>query len=256
MSHPYIIWTMQRTGGTTLAALLATLSEHPGVEHEPFNAERLFGKVTTNWQQAKDTHRLRADIEAVLEPRPVIKHCYELLPPAVNQSLMQVASAKDYRHIILDRRAETDRILSLELAKLTGAWGGHEAIDIYDAIERGEVELKPINVEQALQHMSICQQRRRAVSEQFQSLGETPFVVYFEDVYSDPKSGRQLILELLEFLQIDPNTHPEYEQLVHEALLHKGQNSAGIMDAVPNLDKVRQQLDQAWSKSDFSFKPL
>lgn len=247
---------MQRTGGTTLAALLAALSEHPGVEHEPFNAERLFGNVTTNWQQTQNTQKLHADIEAVLEPQPVIKHCYELLPTAVNQCLMHVASAKNYRHIILDRRAETDRILSLELAKLTGAWGGREVSDIYDAIERGEVQLDPINLEHALQHMAVCQQRRRVLYEQFQSTGQTPFVVYFEDVYSDPTSGRNLILELLKFLQIAPNMHADYEQLVQEALLHKGQNSAGIMDAVPNLDEGRQKLDQAWSKSDFSFKPL
>lgn len=255
MSHPYIIWTMQRTGGTTLAALLAALSEHPGVEHEPFNAERLFGNVTKGWLETKDVDRLHADIEAVLEPLPVIKHCYELLPPAVNQGLMQVANAKNYRHIILDRRAETDRILSLELAKLTGAWG-REATDIYDAIKRGEVKLDPINVKQSLQHMAACQQRRQSLSEQFKNIGENPFVVYFEDVYSAPKLGRNLILELLKFLKIDPNMHPDYEQLVHEALLHKGQNSAGIMDAVPNLDHAREQLSLAWNTSDFSFKSL
>ncbi|AXI46082.1 hypothetical protein C1J03_08665 [Sulfitobacter sp. SK012] len=67
MSHAYFIWTMQRTGGTTLAILLRRLSEHPSVEDEPFNLTRVFG------------------------------------------------------HIILDRRSERGRIVSLEQADATGA---------------------------------------------------------------------------------------------------------------------------------------
>ena len=37
MSRPFIVWTMQRTGGTALAQTLMGLSEHPAAEHEPFN---------------------------------------------------------------------------------------------------------------------------------------------------------------------------------------------------------------------------
>jgi hypothetical protein len=40
VSSPFIIWTMQRTGGTTLTDLLMSMSEHPGAEHEPFNWAR------------------------------------------------------------------------------------------------------------------------------------------------------------------------------------------------------------------------
>ena len=106
---------MQRTGGTTLAALLANLSEHPGVQHEPFNAERIFGHVTEGWVADRDPVAMRAAlVEALAERTPVIKHCHELVPAPVNEELMRVASGLGYRHMVLDRRAEVDRILSLE----------------------------------------------------------------------------------------------------------------------------------------------
>lgn len=245
MSAPFLIWTMRRTGGTTLAALLTTLSEHPGIQHEPFNAERKLGAVTTRWREGRDPARLRSDIETSLAHRPVLKHCHELMPPELNRTLMEVANDLGYRHIVLDRRAEADRILSLELAKLTGAWGGKDAKRIYTEIEAGEVSLPSLNIEEAVAHLRFCRKRRSEVRDLFATTGQQPHVIYFEDIYHDPDAGRTRVGALLEFLGIEPDDHPEYEKQLTEALLHRGQNSARIMSAIPNITAARRALDMA-----------
>jgi hypothetical protein len=243
LSYPYVIWTMRRTGGTTLASLLSTLSEHTGIQHEPFNTERIYGHISGAFAQTGDIVQLRTDLHASLGKTPLVKHCYELMSPAFNEVLLEVSTALGYRHIILDRHSEADRIISLELAYLTGAWGGDAAQKIYPAIEAGEIVLDPLNVRRALQHTRQCMIRRQELAKMTDAAGLSPFVVYFEDVYSDPKAGRLLIKRLLAFLEIHINDPAAYDKLVDDALLRRGQNSARILQAVPNAAVAKQELE-------------
>lgn len=245
MSAPFLIWTLRRTGGTTLTTLLTALSDHPGTEHEPFNPDRHFGAVTRHWRAQQDAARLRADIEAALAPRPVIKHCYEIMPPALNRTLMEVSTERGYRHVILDRRDEADRVLSLELAKITGAWGSEAATRIYAEIEAGTGTLAPLDIEGAVAHLRYCHKRRGEIRDLLVASGQRPHVIYFEDVYRDPQAGRAQVGAVLEFLGIDPADHPDYEARLTEALLTRGQNSARIMSAVPNIEAARAALEAA-----------
>ncbi|MFD0859916.1 hypothetical protein [Roseovarius aquimarinus] len=242
MSEPYLIWTMRRTGGTTLASLLASLSEHPKIEHEPFNHDRALGHVFLRFKETGDEAMLRAMLRECLGARPLIKHCHELKPAAFNLALLQVACSLGYRQVVLDRRNEIDRILSLELAALTGAWGGAEARRIYPAIEAGTQTLPAMDLPRLLREMTHCHLRRRELAEMMRQIGAAPFVVYFEDIYAEHAQGRALIERLLAFLGIDPAEHEGYERLVEEALLRRGQNSARIMDAVPNLAEMKAEM--------------
>ena len=234
---------MRRTGGTTLASLLATLSEYPGIQHEPFNSDRKFGHIAAEFALSGDEAQLRAALHDCLENRPVIKHCYELMSHAFNAAFMDVTTTLGYRHIVLDRRNETDRIVSLELAHLTGAWGGAAVQKIYPDIEAGEVTLEPLDATRALREMRLCNTRRKELSQAMATLdGVTPFVVYFEDVYSDPEEGRALIARVLEFLDIRREAHTDYEKLVDDALLRRGQNSSRILQAVPDVEATINTL--------------
>lgn len=245
MSSPYIIWTLRRTGGTTLAGLLAVLSEHSGVQHEPFNPERVFGAVTTGWFEHKDEDRLRADLKRVLAKRPLIKHCFELLPDPFNRLLLEVSAELGYVQIVLDREAEVDRILSLELARLTGAWGKKEAWNVFQGLQNGTTQVAPFDVAGAVGHLKVCQIYRTKIKALMEDRGITPFVVYFEQVYSDPQKGRQKVADLLAFLGINPAEHGNYNALLTEALMQKGQKSGRILDFVPNLEVTRLQLEAA-----------
>ncbi len=44
--RPFIIWTLQRTGGTNLTVRLVELSGLESFPHEPFNIERIHGHIT------------------------------------------------------------------------------------------------------------------------------------------------------------------------------------------------------------------
>jgi LPS sulfotransferase NodH len=242
VSSPYIIWTLRRTGGTTLAAFLASLSEHPGVEHEPFNPERAYGAVIRDWQDHQDPDQLRAGFERVLAPRPVIKHCHELMPLAFNAMLMQVTRAMGYAHLVLDRRDEVGRILSLELAKQTGAWGKDTATQVLAELKAGSRAMEPFDQREAAHHAVLCAKRRAWLAEEFARHGITPHEIFFEDVYGDPAQGRAKVGAVLAHLGITPADHPEYETRLNEALLTKGQNSARLLEFVPNLKAVRAAL--------------
>lgn len=255
LSYPYIIWTMRRTGGTTLATLLSTLSEHAGIQHEPFNRERRLGHVSEEFEQSGDVDRLRAQLHGCLEKRPLVKHCYEIMSPEFNAALLEVATALGYRHIILDRRNETDRIVSLELAYLTGAWGGEAAAKIYPAIEAGEVVLPAPNTARALRELRLCNTRRMELARMTGTAEPAPFVIYFEDVYSDPQQGRALIARILAFLEIRPEDHAGYDALVDEALTRRGQNSARILAAVPDIDALVAQLEAEHAHEAHIFAP-
>jgi LPS sulfotransferase NodH len=244
MTFPHVIWTLRRTGGTTLATLLAGLSDHPGVQHEPFNAERIFGEVTRNWTATRDAGRLRDDMQRVLARRPVIKHCVELVPEPVNDALLTVSASLGYVQIVLDRRADVDRILSLELARHTGAWGKAEARRVHEAVQSGERSLPPIDIAAAATHLRACDQRRWGMHARFADHGIAPFVVHFEDIYADPARGRDTVAALTAFIGINRSAVADYDARVEEALLTKGQKSARLLDRVPNIDEARAALEE------------
>ncbi|MBA84753.1 hypothetical protein ACSSNL_18215 [Thalassobius sp. S69A] len=245
MSHPFIIWTMRRTGGTSLATLLMKLSEHPGTQHEPFNADRALGHVLTAWQQDRDVPAMRGAIRQALARTPTIKHCYELMPLKLNRALLQVSNNLGYRHIILERQDEAARILSLELAKMTGAWGKEAATDIYAQIAAGNRQMEPIDTSSALSHLRTCRQKRADLLALFAEYQQEPFSVCFEDMYTDYDRGRAKLQELLDFLSLDVSGLPDFEDQVRTALVQSGQNSARMQHYVPNLHKARQVLQRA-----------
>ncbi len=253
MSAPFIIWTMQRTGGTTLASLLSNLSEFPKIQHEPFNVERELGWITKGWRETDTPAKTRKNILDALEPRPIIKHCYELVPEKFNIELLTTTKKLGYKHFILDRRDEQKRILSLELAKLTGAWGGKGVRENYDSIRSGKTKLENMNKSRALAHMAKCYNSRLILSKQMKRCGVSPFVVYFEDVYSDLEAGKKRISEMLSFVDITPSDFDDYDKRVDEALLTRGQNSASIMDLVPNFLDVQNALDAEHKRQSFQF---
>ena len=121
MSSPFLIWTMQRTGGTSLTELLMAMSEHRSAEHEPFNwakkQPRQFWPITEAWNTTHNADVLRGSLEGLFAQRYLIKHCYELLSMSFNMHLMQAAVGTAYRHVVLRRRDEPSRLVSKFIAE-------------------------------------------------------------------------------------------------------------------------------------------
>lgn len=142
---PFLILTLRRTGGTSLMSFLTRISAFPSVQHEPLNPERLWGGTTRDFIQSRDFGALATGLTSRMAPRPNIKHCVELVPPAVTRALVEAAAARDYGIFVLTRADEAARQFSLAVAVATGAWGPREAAKAYPEIQAGALVPKPLD---------------------------------------------------------------------------------------------------------------
>jgi hypothetical protein len=243
LSAPFLIWTFRRTGGTTLTDLMMDLSQHPRIDQEPFNWDRCFGAVSRNWFDTRDDARLVAELDAVLADKPLIKHCHELHPDGFNDALFAAAERHGYRQLVLDRRDEVGRMLSLELAKMTGAWGKHGSAERYARIERGEELLPPIDIAAALDHMRLCRARRLALKARLPQAGRPVRIVLFEDLYGPIEQGRPRMRSILQSHGLLEGHDPaEIRRRITAALRWRRQDSARMLRFVPNIDAARAAL--------------
>lgn len=93
--RPFVIWTLQRTGGTNLTRQLVRLSGLPRTEHEPFNEGRAYGHVTAAWRKDRDALAMGAAMQEIAAEHQVIKHCVEMVPPEINGGLALAIAYED-----------------------------------------------------------------------------------------------------------------------------------------------------------------
>lgn len=131
--RPILVWTMRRSGSTSLARALSLLSSFGEVQEEPFNRNRAFGHVRRGYRArrllgvALGGGWQRRAVEAVLASHPNVKHCYELHDRSLNRALLRAAERRGYTQLRLERHADVERILSLCLARETGVWMAEQA---------------------------------------------------------------------------------------------------------------------------------
>ncbi|MBN2700259.1 MAG: hypothetical protein JXR29_02270 [Methylothermaceae bacterium] len=200
-AHPFIIWTLRRTGGTNLTKHLVKLSGLPSTQHEPFNEGRVLGHVTESWNHHRDRSALDASVEEIIRTGVVIKHCVETVPWAINESLAGVAARAGYRHLFLYRRNALDRLLSLHFAQKTGVWGPGMK-QVYEAsAATGAAELQaeagslsgeaiaPLPVEKLLDHERRCVRLLSCCWRTLRASGAKPLALAYEDVYRTNGAG-------------------------------------------------------------------
>lgn len=198
---PFIIWTMQRTGGTNLAQTLFERSSHRGVQHEPFNVERLYGEITRRFREEKDDGALHKALENVLHEQVLIKHCVEKVPSAMNAVLANVATQAGYRHIFLYRRAALGRLLSFHFALVSGVWGKSDADT--KALDE-DIFRRPIPVADLLKHERRCRRAMKGAFEAVKMSYSSPFLIAFEDIYcnDDREAAGKILGRLFEDLKL------------------------------------------------------
>src|SRR5580700_3582495 len=142
MSSPFILWTLQRTGGTNLFNLLVEMSTHTAAEHEPFNFDRRqprqFAKVYLDWRNTRDVGALHA----ICAKRVLIKHVYEWFDDDFNTSLSMAADKYAYRHVHLLRRDSVARLISKGVAEESGVWYPPDAEKIFPQVLKGQRQIK------------------------------------------------------------------------------------------------------------------
>ncbi|RRH71172.1 hypothetical protein [Falsigemmobacter faecalis] len=254
MSVPFIIWTLQRTGGTTLAHLLITLSQAPSLGHEPFNPDRRLGGLHKAFLQTQDEAALRAGIREALSGAGSMKHCHELVPPRLNEILMEETTAAGWRPLILDRQSDSARMLSLITAQLTGAWGRALADQVVRDCEAGLRSLPPADLEAARRGLWNGWQRRCQLAEAFKARGLCPEVVLFEEVYDTPAEGVLRVADLIARLALSGAARPGPDPRIRAALESSGQDSGRILEYLPNIAGLRAALRETEARLPFSWR--
>ena len=179
---PFIIWTLQRTGGTNLSKYLKRISPFRRTQDEPFNGVRQFGEVTQAWRRTQDKEALKASMAEILaEPRN-IKHCIERVPMPVSLELVEAAMAQDYLHLFLYRINPTGRLLSMEYAERTRVWGPRQAEEMDEDDDEWAFE-KPLDVDALIKYETGSNQRLNKVWRILVKAGQRPSAISFEELY-------------------------------------------------------------------------
>jgi hypothetical protein len=235
----FIVWTMQRTGGTTFTSLLGSMHASPAV-HEPFNG-----------RNAKLEYR--ADIHSISKgstPNKIlgrnIKHCYEYSSDDFNSNLLNIAEECGFVSILLERRDELSRIESLALAKLTGAYGVKKADEMYPKIRKGEISIGAIDIASEVAHVRRCQRRTSCLKKLLQSRSALHY--YYEDVYAGSElevSERfEKIFSKLRRKGLQLMKSETFEKMKGEYITRRKQHSHSIADFVPNIHEFREVITQ------------
>jgi len=222
--RPFIIWTLRRAGGTNLSRALFQLSRFSGIEHEPFNIDRIHGKIHLEWRDQKNRQHAARAIEAVLSGQPLIKHCLEIIPPVINEILAKTGTSLGYRHLFLYREFSTDRLLSLNYAQRTGVWGAKQKNEI--KIDESIFE-EVIDSARVLTHEGHCRGEMRRIHGILGELGAEIMCVSFEELYQNSSYEEAVTTarSVFDFLRIDSGELDD--QFFADTLKGGGQGTKG-----------------------------
>jgi SAM-dependent methyltransferase len=260
LSYPFLIWTVQRTGGTSLTELLMKMSEHQSADHEPFNwrnKPRQFGHIVQEWVETKNNSGLAASLGELFDQRYLIKHCYELHDLRFAERLLKAAEQTNYRHILLLRRDELSRLVSKYIAEANGTWFKDYASKVYAGIAAQEREMSPLPVEDIVKHYIFCRKITDRVRALLNQKGVEKREIWYEDIYVGDRETRLANLNaLFQFLDFTPETIAAHQADIEEKIFHSGQNTGNILQFVPNLDEVRLAMAEAGYRSPISEQPV
>jgi hypothetical protein len=251
LSFPFVIWTLQRTGGTSLTELLMCMSEHKATDHEPFHLSRAFGRVTENWLATQDCAALDRAMAEIVAERYLIKHCYELLPKSLNAALARAAAGARYRQVLLLRRDELSRLVSMSIAEANGTWFRDWARKVYADVAHGDRRFEPLPVERIVAHYRRCLASTAHTRKLLKKLRIAPFRLFYEDLYTGGRESRIAMLDkLFDFLDVSAKTRALHRQDIEDKIFAGGHETAQVVRHVPNLMAVETALAAA------GFRPL
>lgn len=220
---------------------MAQNSAFKTAEHEPFNPDRIWGRINARLEKTGDEDEMRAAVQAVVAQRYNIKHCVEVVDMRLTKALIDACLEHGYCFFVLTRREEPRRLRSLFLAQITGAWGPQDEAEKYPAILSGAVTLPPVRKKQV----------RRQIANDTRALGQTLVLlrnrqvayewIVFEDFYfgTRPAAEQAIAIAALLGTEIDAND-PTLGVLGEKG----AQNSAEIERMVPNYASMMRLLNE------------
>lgn len=235
---PVIILTHRRSGGTSLSAFLSAVSSFDTIEDEPFNPGRTLSHIRENFVRTGDVPALRHALQEVAGAQKNIKHCVEMTSWTLTRTLIDICRENGYFFLVLTRENETQRLMSLQVAKSTGAWGPDTARTIYPEIESGKRSAQPIDVQ------DIEAQFRRDFASRGYALSvmqymRIPYVwVTFEQLYFGNRPVEDQALEIAGMMGIELTAE---EPNLTRFTTRGGQKTSSIKKFIPNYAEAEQR---------------
>jgi hypothetical protein len=247
LEKPIIIWTLRRTGGTSLANLLFTSSKFKAIQHEPFNEERVWGDVSTDVtnQLSKprnkiieyDLDHLRERIAIYCNLKRNIKHSMDNTPFLVTKYLLEASQEVGYKHIVLFRKNQFRRILSLIIAQRTTWKLGYSPNEAVYKVINGEIEIGAIPFEEIAQVFDSSIKVVGRLYEEFHQNDIDYYRVYFEELYSnqfDEKGRIKNMMKILDYLNIEA-----YDtSLLERSMFKSSENTHSVYNHIPDYAQL------------------
>jgi hypothetical protein len=211
--------------------------------HEPFNLPRVYGNITKHWIEKKDYKVLNKSNKAICSLRKCIKHCVEMVPFEISQSLATAAceSSADYKHLFLLRKDSVSRLLSLEYAKGTGVWGAAGKKKV-KSDENAFLEPLPINA--LIEHEKKCSAVLTKIWHLISSLGQTPIVLTYEEIYqSDHNSAYKKLENILNELNLSYGEQEDYS-FISEVIGKGYQGTKNKYQYFDGIDSLRNEISK------------
>lgn len=235
---PFIIWTLQRTGGTNLTQRLLERSGLASTQHEPFNIGRVYGDITKKWMETKDDAELARSTRGIAAKRAVIKHCVEMVPWEVTRALADATVQAGYRHLFLYRVNALDRLLSLHFAQKTGVWGPNMKKNAL----LDESLAEPIPQDRLTKHEEDCVSRLSQTWHYLLSQGHRPVALSYEEIYrTSPGLAAGSLQPVLEALGLSRDKYDD-RAFAMEVIGKGDQGTRDKYGAIPGVRELEQAL--------------
>ena len=235
---PVIILTHRRSGGTSLSSFLSAVSSYGTIEDEPFNPGRALSHIREAYAKSGDVAALRRALEEVVATKSNIKHCVEMTSWTLTRQLIEICHRAGYFFLVLTRENETQRLMSLLVAKSTAAWGPDTARTIYPEIESGRKNAQPIDLN------DIEAQFRRDFASRGYALSVMQYMripymwVTFEQLYFGNRPVEDQALDIAGMMGIDLT--PE-EPNLKRFTTRGGQKTSSIKQFIPNYAEAEKR---------------
>jgi hypothetical protein len=238
---PFVIWTLQRTGGTNLTQRLVERSSRPGIEHEPLNIGRVMGMVTEQWTRSKDRAALTQAMAALCTRGVNVKHCVEMVPWEVTEAFVEASITAGCHHLVLYRRQPLARLLSLHFAKVSGIWGPEQKERPAEVADPASAQLP---IPSLVQHETRCAALLQKVWNTLVVKSPSVLALAFEDIYASPRpQAASRLAWLLGALQLSDD--PLRDKRFVDEVLNKGhQGTRDSYDRFDGIAELEQQLQR------------
>lgn len=185
IDRPFLIVTLQRTGGTNLTFQLTKRSSWKLAEtHEPFNKPRIYGHITKAFLKDGNKAAVAAAMPEIAARQEIVKHCVEMVPFEITEALIDAFVAADYRFLFLYREDPVGRMLSAEYARRTKVWGPSH---VHKVAEDAVAFETPLDVTGLMARERDCIERLNTAWRRLRDKGAAPVALSFEEMFGpDP----------------------------------------------------------------------